>query len=333
MCKIEEHSFVRGSHLRREGFSHLEANCTPLATSSLYSSAFPSGPKIDAQSPSYPLLQYPLFAFFVMFLPLIDSVGWLEVSAIRRCGNVDVSVTEQVAEEMPIAIVINGISHAVMMATPRDLEEFAIGFALSEGIVKSACDIFDVEPLVNSYSAEVQLTIAQEDFVRLKQNRRAMSGPSGCGVCGTESIELLELFPGPIPASTRVTNVQSTAVREAGKLLPAYQRLMRLTGGVHAAAWCNLEGNIRFAFEDVGRHNALDKLIGHLGKSNLPTEGGFVFMSSRASYELVRKAAKVGIPMLATISAPTSLAIDIALRAGIRLVSFCREDRFVEYSS
>lgn len=268
-----------------------------------------------------------------MYAPLDDSLGWLEVSAIRRCGNVDVSVTEQVAEEMPVAIVINGISHAVMMATPRDLDEFAIGFALSEGIVRCASDIFDVESTLSADSAEVHLRIAQEDFVTLKRNRRAMSGPTGCGVCGTESIELLNLYPEPIPLPSRANSVQSTALREASKLLPGYQKLMQVTGGVHAAAWCDSDGLVKFVFEDVGRHNALDKLIGHLAKFSHPLEEGFVFMSSRASYELVRKVAKVGIPMIATISAPTSLAIAIALRSGIRLVSFCREDRCVEYAS
>jgi len=234
---------------------------------------------------------------------------------------------------MPVALVFNGISHAVMMATPIDLEVFALGFALSEGIVERASDVFDVETLCSTDSAEVQLTISQQAFMTLKGKRRAFAGRSGCGVCGIESIELLDLSPAPVDCAGTAADIADEAIERGLRELPAHQVLMRETGGIHAAAWCSREGEIIDVFEDVGRHNALDKLIGQLARRGADTRSGFVLLSSRASYELVRKAARAHIPMIATISAPTSLAIDIACKAGIRLLGFCRGNGVVEYVS
>jgi FdhD protein len=236
-----------------------------------------------------------------------------------------------VAEEMPLALVVNGISHVVMMVTPRDFEEFAVGFALTEGLVDGRAQIYDAEVRLHPRAAEVELTIAQEAFQRLKGQRRALAGRTGCGVCGIESLELLDLAPEKMPASMLPADLGAAIARAAAEL-PRHQALMRATGGVHAAAWCGIDGAIAAVYEDVGRHNALDKLIGHLTLRGTALRDGFVFMSSRASYELARKAARVGIPMLATISAPSSLAIDIAERAGLKLASFCRKDGFVEYT-
>jgi FdhD protein len=238
---------------------------------------------------------------------------------------------DRVAEEMPLALVVNGISHVVMMVTPRDLEEFAVGFALTEGLVDGRAQIYDVEVRLHPRAAEVELTIAQEAFQRLKGRRRALAGRTGCGVCGIESLELLDLEPEKMPAPLLPADLGAAIARAAAEL-PRHQALMRATGGVHAAAWCGIDGAISAVFEDVGRHNALDKLIGHLVLRGAALRDGFAFMSSRASYELARKAARVGIPMLATISAPSSLAIDISERAGLKLASFCREDGFVEYT-
>jgi FdhD protein len=171
----------------------------------------------------------------------------------------------------------------------------------------------------------------QQAFVALKDKRRALAGRTGCGVCGIESIELLDLQPERVPQTGFLATLATDAIERAARELPAHQRLSKLTGGLHAAAWCDETGAIRHAFEDVGRHNALDKLLGHLVLQREDTTQGFVFLSSRASYELVRKSARVGVPMVATISAPTSLAISIAKLAGVRLVSFVRENGFVEY--
>ncbi|MEO5934737.1 MAG: formate dehydrogenase accessory sulfurtransferase FdhD [Duganella sp.] len=266
----------------------------------------------------------------------LDRAGFQQRPVVRHRGAAppDASgTTDRVAEESPVALVINGISHAVMMVTPRELQPFAMGFLLTEGLVAKASDVYDIEPREHARSFEIEITIAQENFVQLKQQRRTMSGRSGCGVCGIESLELLDLKPGRItaPAVHDEASLQPAIARAAAEL-GAHQQLMRATGGVHAAAWCDAGGAVLRVCEDVGRHNALDKLIGHLALEGVDMRGGFVFMSSRASYELVRKAARMNIPMLATISAPSTLAIDIASEAGIKLVSFCRQDGCVEYT-
>jgi FdhD protein len=266
-------------------------------------------------------------------IPENSNAGWQEVPAVRHGAIEETAFLDRIAEECPVALVFNGISHAVMMTTPRDFATFAAGFALTEGIVKCIADIRDIDVVLHADSAEVQLTLAQEEFFALKAKRRSMAGRTGCGVCGIESIALLDLDPEPLPAAKRVPCVAPEAIRRATETLPAHQHLMRSTGGVHAAAWCDRDGHIACAFEDVGRHNALDKLIGHLALSRIAMDDGFVLLSSRASYELVRKAARVGIPMIATISAPTTLAVNIARRAGIKLTSFCRGDRFVDYTA
>ncbi|MRW92857.1 formate dehydrogenase accessory sulfurtransferase FdhD [Duganella sp. FT80W] len=262
-----------------------------------------------------------------------DKAGFQERPVLRHRGAGATRLTDSVIEEVPVALVFNGISHAVMMVTPRDLQPFAMGFALTEGLVAKASDIFDIEVREHARSFEIDITIASEDFVQLKQQRRSMAGRSGCGVCGIESLELLDLQPerittAPLHAEGGLQPAIAIAVSQLGQ----YQDLMRATGGVHAAAWCDANGTVLRVCEDVGRHNALDKLIGHLALDGVDLQRGFVFMSSRASYELVRKAARMGISMLATISAPSTLAIDIAAEAGIKLVSFCRQDGCVEYT-
>ncbi|UTH72979.1 formate dehydrogenase accessory sulfurtransferase FdhD [Chromobacterium sp. IIBBL 290-4] len=238
---------------------------------------------------------------------------------------------DRVAEETPVALVFNGISHAVMMATPLDLEQLAIGFALTEGIVSRAAEIFDVEAEFVCGGAEVRLEIAQPAFLALKDKRRSLAGRTGCGVCGIESLGLLDLQPERL-SSPRM-RADAAAISRAASELPRWQALMKETGGVHAAAWCAPAGEVLRVFEDVGRHNALDKLIGQLTRDGEDMGRGFVFMSSRASYELTRKCARMGIPLLATISAPTSLAVDIARQAGMTLASFCRQNGFVEYTA
>jgi FdhD protein len=260
-----------------------------------------------------------------------ERLGFLERGIVRHRGPVRTAAIDRVAEEMPLALVVNGISHVVMMVSPRDLEEFAVGFALTEGIVASRSQIYDVEVRLHGRSAEVELTIAQEAFLRLKGQRRALAGRTGCGVCGIESLELLDLTPDKMAPASLPADLGAAIARAASELVQ-HQLLMQETGGVHAAAWCTSDGAIVKAFEDVGRHNGLDKLVGYLALHGIDMRSGFVFMSSRASYELARKAARMNMPMLATISAPSSLAIDIATQAGLKLVSFCRKDGFVEYT-
>jgi len=258
--------------------------------------------------------------------------GYITREIRRHQGDAVALEIDNVAEEVPVALVYNDISHAVMMATPLDLEAFAVGFSLTEDIVDSVGEIYDVEVEPGCDGIEVRLRISQRAFMAMKERRRSLAGRTGCGVCGIESLALLDLVPEPLAAARNI--VPSAAmIRQAADGLRARQQLMAATGGVHAAGWCGPDGQLRAVFEDVGRHNALDKLIGHLARARETFGDGFVFMSSRASYELVRKAARMQIPMLATISAPTSLAIRIAEQAGVRLLSFCRQDGFVEYTS
>ncbi|MBJ7313081.1 formate dehydrogenase accessory sulfurtransferase FdhD [Rugamonas sp. CCM 8940] len=259
-----------------------------------------------------------------------ERVGFQQREVVRHHAGGSARGSDSVVEEMPVALVCNGISHAVMMATPRDLECFALGFALSEGVVDARAEVYDIELRQHAASAEVELTLSQRAFTRLKEQRRTLAGRSGCGICGIESLAMLDLEPARIVAPV-LPGAPAPAVARAARELAQHQTLMRATGGAHAAAWCRPDGAIDFVFEDVGRHNSLDKLIGHLALSGVDPQGGFVFMSSRASYELARKAARLHIPMLATISAPSSLAIDIAQRAGLKLLSFCRQDGCVEY--
>jgi len=269
-------------------------------------------------------------------LETADQPGAVERRVRRHRGGAVETVIDHVGQEWPVALVFNGISHAVMMCTPRDLEAFAVGFAISEGIVERGSDIQDIEVELHDGEmphAEVQLQVVQQAFVELKEKRRALAGRTGCGVCGIESIDLLDLKPERVPDTGFLQRLAPDAIARAARELPAHQALSKLTGGLHAAAWCDAEGAIRLAFEDVGRHNALDKLIGQLVLDRVDTKDGFVFLSSRASYELVRKAARVDVPMLATISAPSSLAIAIARQAGVRLVSFCREAGYVDYDT
>jgi len=261
----------------------------------------------------------------------IERAGFVERAIVRHRGASSTPAFDHVAEEIPVALVFNGISHVVMMATPRDLEAFACGFALTEGVVASAAAIFDCEVFLRADSAEVAMTIAQEDFVRLKDRRRALTGRSGCGVCGIDSLEMLDLQPEALPPALITVDLPQALIKAADGLR-AHQALMQATGGVHAAAWCTPEGDIVHVFEDIGRHNGLDKLIGHLALQGTDLRRGFVFLSSRGSYELARKAARMRIPLLATISAPSSLAIRIATEAGMKLVGFCRQDAFVDYT-
>lgn len=251
------------------------------------------------------------------------QVQRLRHGELQRCADV-------VAEEFPVALVYNGISHAVMMATPQDLEEFATGFSLSEGIISRAQEIHDLEVNLYPDGAEIQLTIAQPAFLKLKDRRRSLTGRTGCGVCGTESLALLDLIPEKLSTPPEHLIDHACIQRILAELTP-HQSLMQATGCAHAAAWCSLDGHVMRVFEDVGRHNALDKLFGWVVLNDVDVRQGLVFLTSRASYELVRKSARMGVSQLATISAPTALAIRIAQTAGIRLMSFCRQNGFVEY--
>ena len=251
-------------------------------------------------------------------------------------GNASVSVADCVAKETAVALVYNGVSHAVMMATPLDLEAFALGFSLSEGIVNSAEDIYDCCIDEVELGIEVALTISSQCFTKLKDKRRNLSGRTGCGICGAESLQQVRLPIAPVVAENSISHV---AIDRATRALVDHQPLQTLTGALHAAAWCDVDGQLVQVCEDVGRHNALDKLIGLLwqqqsgGQKGLAGQVGWLLISSRASYEILQKSAMVNIAIVVAISAPTSLAIEIAEQAGITLIGFSRENRHIVYTN
>jgi FdhD protein len=234
-----------------------------------------------------------------------------------------------VAEEVPVALVYNGVSHAVMLATPRDIEDFALGFSLSEGILRSPRELRDVELEHSPAGIEAQLTIAAERMMELKARRRSLTGRTGCGLCGAESLAHAVRLPGRI---ANRTDASTAAIHRAMAELGAQQVLHRETGATHAAGWADREGRLLLAREDVGRHNALDKLIGAVARGELSSAEGFVIVTSRASSEMVQKTASVGIPLLAAMSAPTDLAIRLARDSGLTLVGLVRGASHVVYT-
>lgn len=258
-----------------------------------------------------------------------DIPSWRRVT-VDRWQNGSVSrVEDRVADEIPVAMVYNGISHAVMLASPVGLEPFGLGFSLSEGIIADRRELFDLEIVTRQEGIELQMTISQERFAALKEKRRSMAGRTGCGLCGAENLQHVVRHPEPVGQGGIIT---SQALHTAFRRLTETQPLQELTGAVHAAAWATRNGEVVCVQEDVGRHNALDKLIGALALDRVDVETGFAIVTSRASYEMVQKAASFGISLLATISAPTGLAIDLADETGLTLIGFSRHDSHVIYA-
>lgn len=236
------------------------------------------------------------------------------------------------SEELPVALEFNGVSHAVMLATPVDLEDFALGFSLSEGLIDSRADLYDCEVSTAPEGVTLRLQVASRCFERLKDRRRTLAGRTGCGLCGTESLSqvlrplpALPPVPGEAPLAAARIAAGVRAMRDA-------QRLCRVTGSAHAAAWCDAEGRVRLLREDVGRHNALDKLVGALAAAHLDPAAGFIAVTSRASVEMVQKAVVAGARRLAAVSAPTQLAVATADGAGLTLLGLVRDDDLVIYS-
>jgi FdhD protein len=258
-----------------------------------------------------------------------------EVEVTRWRKGVVSQATDKVAEEVPIALIYNGVSHVVMLATPQDLEDFALGFSLSEGILHSKSELYDVEIVTQPLGIELRLDVATEAFVKLKERRRNMVGRTGCGLCGAESLEQALRLPAIAPSSIHAPSepmINASSIITAFRTLQATQVLQQATGATHACAWVNVDGEVQLLREDVGRHNAMDKLIGALAK--MPRQdNGFVLTSSRASVEMVQKVAIAGFNILAAISAPTGLAVRIAETYGVTLVGFLRDNQFVMYAN
>ncbi|PLW67271.1 formate dehydrogenase accessory sulfurtransferase FdhD [Pseudohalioglobus lutimaris] len=251
------------------------------------------------------------------------------VTVSRRvwCSGEQTQDRDSVVVEVPVALVYNGLSHAVMMATPADLEDLALGFSLSEGLLREPGQLLGMEVLVREQGIEVAMEITGEPFAALKQRRRNLTGRSGCGLCGVASLE--QAVPAPVQVTAGV-RMSHGSLQRALTGLAQVQELKQLTGGVHGAAWCNAQGEILLLREDVGRHNALDKLLGAL--AGVVPEPGFVLLTSRIGYEMVAKAAACNVPVLAAVSAPTSLAVEQAVSAGITLVGFVQPGRQVVYT-
>ncbi len=230
-----------------------------------------------------------------------------------------------VAEETAIAVTYNRVTHAVMMATPADLQDFAIGFSLSEGIVPTAAAIEDITVVEAHGGIELRLWIAPALMTALDTRRRRLAGATGCGMCGLESLEQALRPVPPVPPGRRFT---AATIQQAAASLPAGQALNRLTRAVHAAAFWTPEAGLVAAREDVGRHNALDKLGGALAQSGAAAADGILLLTSRLSIELVQKAARMGASLIVAVSAPTALAVRAAEAAGITLIGIARQDGF-----
>ncbi|MBS4078724.1 MULTISPECIES: formate dehydrogenase accessory sulfurtransferase FdhD [Pseudomonas] len=227
------------------------------------------------------------------------------------------SASTALAEEVALAIAYNGISQAVMLVTPTDLEDFIVGFSLGSGIIEDATDIYDLQ-LTGAGSAQyAQVTIANRAFWNLKQQRRQMAGTSGCGLCGVEAVEQalpdLKVLPGaPLPPIEWLDGLRQR--------ISAFQPLGQYCGAVHAAVFMNASGELLLGREDIGRHNALDKLIGGLIRQKISTEGGLAIVTSRCSLELIQKVLRAGIQTLVSLSAPTGLAVQWARRHNLNLI-------------
>jgi FdhD protein len=234
-----------------------------------------------------------------------------------------------IAREVPVALTVNRRSHVVMMATPLDLEAFALGFCLTEGLLTDREELLAVRVIPREDGLELALTVTEEAAERVAGLRRNLTGRTGCGLCGAESLEQAVRRP---PALSRTLNLTAEAVQAGLAALASQQPLQAAAGAVHAAAWCAPDGQIRQVKEDVGRHNALDKLIGQLALDGRRAREGFVLVSSRASYEMVLKSAFSGVEALVAVSAPTSLAIELARECGLTLVGFARPGRHNVYA-
>ena len=245
--------------------------------------------------------------------------------ALRIDGGQRSEFSDAVIEERPIALSYNGVAHAVMMATPADLEDFALGLSLGEGIVDSPAQWRFVEVVHRDVGLVLEMIVPQANFDRLLQRPRALAANSGCGLCGTES---LQAAMRPAPRVENTTGVSANDIARAVTALAEHQVLNRQSGGVHAAGFAHAGGLL--VREDVGRHNALDKLVG--ARAHALLGEGFLVLSSRASHELLHKAATAGIGLVATISAPSTLAIETAERCGITLACFVRGGQMTVYS-
>ncbi len=258
----------------------------------------------------------------------LRPAGVVAATVVDLRSGVIAGRADWLVEEVPIALVFNGISHAVMLATPTDLEDFALGFGLSEGLLLNPAELFGIDVVCVDEGIELQMEVAAACEMRLKSRRRTLAGRTGCGLCGAESLTQVHHA---LPTAPTIS-VTPSAIAKAQRALRDRQEVQRWTGASHAAAWCGLDGDVRLSREDVGRHNALDKLIGAMRRAIVDSVDGFVCVTSRASFEMVQKTAMCGAGLLAAVSAPTSMAVATAQACNLALAGFVREDDLVAYA-
>jgi FdhD protein len=268
----------------------------------------------------------------VVMQPLSPELGWpsYQQSRVERWRGQQHSIQQDyIAEEVPVSLLYNGQPHVVMLMTPANIEDFALGFSITEGIIQDPAELLSVHVYNRSNGIEARIKISEARFASLADKGRNLTGRTGCGLCGATTLQQAVRDTKIVRGDLQLTSGELFAALNE---IRQQQTLNQLTGAVHAAAWILPGQGIQYLREDVGRHNALDKLIGLLLRLNKSPASGFLLMTSRASYELVQKAASVGITLLAAMSAPTGLAIRLAEEAGMTLVGFARDDQHVVYS-
>ncbi|MFM7085141.1 MAG: formate dehydrogenase accessory sulfurtransferase FdhD [Hyphomicrobium sp.] len=253
------------------------------------------------------------------------SSSIVSVSNLKIKGKEAYPSVRSIPEEIPVALVYDGTTHAVMMATPENLEDFALGFSLTEGKIEKPSDISSLEIVEQKNGIELRMWLSSEASHEAAVRRRALLGPTGCGLCGIESLEQALPSLQYVSAETKVSAIEVQAA--VSSMAPA-QLLNAQTRAMHAAGFWTFKQGLVALREDVGRHNALDKLFGALSKDRINVDSGILVLTSRISVELVQKAATMGVPILAAVSAPTALALRTAESSGITLVGIARDDGF-----
>nr|WP_241971816.1 formate dehydrogenase accessory sulfurtransferase FdhD [Candidatus Pantoea edessiphila] len=260
-----------------------------------------------------------------MYVDTIIKKIWKN-NTINFTSSVDI-----LAKEVPTVLVYNGISHVVMMVTPKHLDLFAIGFSFSEGIVDYYSDILGIDKIFNDNGIEIQIQISSRCFERLKMKRRGFVGRTGCGICGIEQLNQIDIYSTNIEKLPFTQKIELKNIDSAIKQLKNYQPIGKKTHCTHIAAWVQHDGNILCGYEDVGRHVALDKLLGHIMKIQ-DIHNGAILISSRASYEIIQKSAMCLIEIIFAISAATALAVEVAERCNITLVGFAKSGCYTVYT-
>jgi FdhD protein len=259
----------------------------------------------------------------------VTNITGMRQIALWKRHDLQHSQPDELAEEVPVALVYNGISHVVMMASPKDLALFAIGFSLSEGIIENRREIYGMDVVEACNGLEVQIELSSRRFMGLKAHRRALAGRTGCGVCGVEQLNEVGKPISPLPF-TQTFDLRHLDL--ALERLNDVQPIGKLTGCTHAAAWVTPSGELAGGHEDVGRHVALDKLLGRRAMEDGRWSQGAALVSSRASYEMVQKSAMCGVEILFAVSAATTLAVEVAERCNLTLVGFCKPGRATIYT-